>query len=681
MHAMADREKAAEEAERLRRQLRRHEHLYYVLDQPEITDAEFDALMNRLRELESEHPKLVKPDSPTQRVGGAAREGFAKQRHSSPLRSLDNAYSEADLLAFDRRARDGLGLDVVDYVAELKLDGLSCVARYHRGRLALGLTRGDGENGEDVTENLRTVRSMPLMADAEGAPAGDFEVRGEIIMPRAAFLELNREREEEGLHLFANPRNAAAGSLRVLDSRITAARRLDFIAYYLLVDGQPWLPRQSETLARLQALGFKVNPDWKLCHGVAEALQFIAGWEMRREMLKFEIDGVVIKLDEVAAQQRLGFTSKFPRWAIAYKYAARQALTKLLDIEINVGRTGTLTPVAVLQPVPVGGVMVSRASLHNQEEIQRLDLRIGDEVRIERSGDVIPQVLEVIQAHRPRDAREFQMPKNCPACGAGVHQEPGEVALRCVNVNCPAKLKESLLHFARRGVMDIDGLGPALVDQLVERLQVHTIADIYTLNAEAVAKLEHMGEKSAAKLLSQIEASRQRGLDRVILSLGIRHVGERTARLLAEHYGSMDALMMAGAEELQTLEEIGPKIAMAIQDFFSENANRELIGRLKQYGVKMTGEQRPRRESLPLASLSFVLTGSLPHFTREQATTAIETAGGKVTSAISKKTNYVVAGEDPGSKLEKAKKLGIEILNETGFEQLLEGSRNRGKPI
>ena len=675
MHAMAaPAETVAQEIERLRRELRRHEHLYYVLDQPEITDAEFDALMNRLRELERLYPERVTPDSPTQRVGGAPREGFLRHPHSSPLRSLDNAYSEQDLLAFDRRVREGLGTDSVQYVLELKLDGLSTVARYRAGKFYLALTRGDGEFGEEVTENLRTIRSLPLEVPAREKMPPDFEVRGEVVMTRSAFENLNHERQREGLSLFANPRNAAAGSLRVLDSRITASRRLDFFAYYLLADGQPVLPRQSETLKRLQALGFKVNPEWKVCQGIHEAWSFIESWEARREKLKFEIDGVVIKLDDLAGQRRLGYTSKFPRWAIAYKYAARQAETELLGIEVQVGRTGALTPVAILKPVAVGGVMVSRASLHNQDEIERLGLRIGDWVKIERSGDVIPQVLEVVREKRPKHTREFHLPAACPVCGSNVHREPDEVVWRCLNADCPAKLKESLRHFARRGVMDIDGLGPALIDQLVDRLGVRTIADLYKLQSEQLQALEHMGEKSAAKLREQIEASRQRGLDRVILGLGIRHVGERTARLLANHFGSMDKLMSADQEQLQAIEEVGPQIALAIQNFFSEPSNQDLIARLKAAGLRMTAEpRRPPPRELPLSGLTFVLTGTLPHFTREEATAAIEAAGGKVAPSVSKKTSYIVAGEDPGSKLAKAQSLDIKILDESALRRLLDG--------
>ncbi len=673
MQAMTPPEESPKkEVHRLRRELQRHEYLYYVLDQPQISDQEFDAKMRRLRALEAQHPDLVEPDSPTQRVGGQPREGFVKHRHSSPLRSLDNAYSEDDLLAFDRRVREGLGAERVHYVVELKLDGLSTVARYRKGKFYLGLTRGDGEYGEDVTENLRTIRSLPLETQSrrEKMPE-EFEVRGEVVMPRAAFEILNRERERAGLSLFANPRNAAAGSLRVLDSRITASRRLEFFAYYLLAGGQPMLPRQSLTLEHLRRLGFKVNPDWKVCHGAGEALQYIQNWEPRREQLKFEIDGAVLKLDEVEAQRKLGYTNKFPRWAIAYKYAARQAETELLDIEVQVGRTGALTPVAVLKPVAVGGVMVARASLHNQDEIERLGLRIGDWVKIERSGDVIPQVLETVPDKRPQNAREFQMPRECPVCHSKVHREPGEVVWRCVNADCPAKLKESLLHFARRGVMDIDGLGPALVDQLVEQLGVRAIADIYDLTLDQLKSLEHMGEKSADNLLKQIAASRERGLDRVILSLGIRHVGERTARLLAERFGSMDALMHAGEEPLQAIEEIGPKIASSIQEFFSEKANRELIARLKKAGLQMQSKQPPRPQEQPLAGLTFVLTGTLPQWTREQAAAAIEAAGGRVTSAVSKKTRYVVAGQDPGSKLEKARQLGVAIIDEAELKRLL----------
>jgi DNA ligase (NAD+) len=664
------------ELERLREAIRRHERLYYVEDAPEISDADFDALMARLAALEREHPEWVTPDSPTQRVGGAPRAGLAKARHSAPLLSLDNAYSRAELADFDRRVREGAGGAGVEYVAELKFDGLSMALRYEHGRFVQGLTRGDGETGEVVTENLRTLRSIPLaVGAAERAAAGlpaAFEVRGEVLMPRAAFQRLNQEREEEGEARFANPRNAAAGAVRVLDARITAARRLDFYAYALLAEGEALLASQSATLTALSRAGFKVGR-WRRCPDLDAAWAFIEQCERERETLPFEIDGVVLKVDEEAVRRKLGATSKFPRWAIAYKYAARQAVTRVNDIVMSVGRTGALTPTAWLEPVVVGGVTVSRSTLHNLDEIERLGVRVGDSVRIERSGDVIPKVLEVVQ-DLPRGPEPYRAPTHCPVCGSGVHREPGEVILRCVNPNCPAQLQQSLHHFARRGVMNIGGLGPALIEQLTTSGMVRDLADLYEkLDAAKLAGLERMGEKSAQNLMAEIERSRANPLWRLIYGLGIRFVGERTAQLLAEHFGSMEALMRASEGELEQVEEVGPRIAASIRIFFSEAANRELVRRLRAAGLDP--RQEPRAPSAPqtLAGKKLVLTGTLPHFSREEMKARIEAAGGKVTGSVSAKTDYVVAGEEAGGKLDKARALGIAVLDEAGIEALLEG--------
>jgi DNA ligase (NAD+) len=655
----------AREIEALREELRRHEHLYYVLDRPEITDAEYDVRMRRLQQLEAEHPELADPDSPSQRVGGKPREGFVKVRHSSSMLSLDNALNEGELREFDARVRDLLGGAPFRYVTELKLDGLSMAAHYRGGRFVQAVTRGDGSVGEDVTENARTIRSLPLRADSKYEA---FEVRGETVMNRRAFERLNAEREDRGLSRFANPRNAAAGSLRVLEPQITASRRLDYYTYFLIVAGRPALPSQWETLEELARLGFKVNENRKLCGDIGEVLAFCAEWEASRDALPYEIDGVVVKVDSLAQQRQLGFTAKAPRWAIAYKYPARQAVTMVEGIDVQVGRTGALTPVAHLQPVEVGGVTVSRATLHNEDEIERLGLQVGDEVVIERSGDVIPRVVRVHSQGSYR--KPFHMPAKCPVCGGTVVREEGESASRCINTNCSARLKESILHFASRGVMNIDGMGEALVDQLVDRGMVQSVADIYDLTLEKLLSLERMGKKSAGNVLRNIENSKKAGLDRLLAALGIRFVGARTARFLAESFGALDAISTAGIEELQEAEEVGPKVAESIFQFFREPRNQELVDRLRAAGLQFFAQStRPR--SGPFKGLVFVLTGTLPNLSREEATRLIENRGGKVSAAVSKKTSFVVAGEDAGSKLAKAQQLGVPTLDEARFLEMV----------
>jgi DNA ligase (NAD+) len=656
---------ARKEIERLRKEIRRHEYLYYVLDQPEITDAEYDELMRRLKKLEEAHPEWVTPDSPTQRVGGKPREGFVKVRHSSPMLSLDNALNEAELRDFDRRVRELLGGAPCRYVAELKLDGLSMAVHYRDGILAQAVTRGDGIEGEDVTENARTIRSLPLRVK-DGLRT--FEARGEVILNRRAFERLNQEREAEGLPRFANPRNAAAGSIRVLEPAITAARRLDYYAYFLLVNGEPYPATQWEALETLEKLGFKVNPHRRRCSTFDELLEFCRHWQQRREELPYETDGVVVKVDSVEQQRRLGWTAKAPRWAIAFKFPAQQEKTEVLNIEAQVGRTGVLTPVAHLKPVQVGGVTVSRATLHNEEEIERLGVQIGDTVLVERSGDVIPKVVRVVAQGANR--RPFRMPERCPVCGGKVVRQEGEVASRCINTNCPARLKESILHFASRNVMDIDGLGEALVDQLVERKLVRSVADLYQLRPEQLMELERMGKKSSEKLVANIEASKRQPLPRVIAGLGIPFVGDRTAQFLAETFGSLDAIAAADEETLQHAEEVGPKVARSIRQFFQEERNRELVERLRQAGLNFHHE-RVERKGGPLEGKVFVLTGTLPHWTREEAKARIEAAGGKVTSSVSKNTDYVVAGAEPGSKLAKARELGIPVIGEAELQRML----------
>lgn len=649
------------EMERLREELRRHERLYYVLDQPEVSDAEYDALMRRLQALEEAHPERITPDSPTRRVGGAPREGFVKVAHSEPMLSLDNALNEGELREFDRRVRDLLAGEPYRYVAEVKLDGLSMAARYENGVLARAITRGDGIEGEDVTENAHTIRSLPQRA--RGGPA-NFEVRGEVVMDRAAFERLNAERDQQGLPRYANPRNSAAGSLRVLEPRITAARRLHFFAYFFL----PPCDSHWESLETLAKLGFKVEGHRRLCASLDELIEFCRECEAKRNDLPYEIDGVVAKVDSLAQQRALGWTAKAPRWAIAFKFPPRRVQTVLRQIRVQVGRTGALTPVADLDPVIVGGVVVSTATMHNQDEIERLDAWIGDTVLIERAGDVIPKVVQVVWP--AQDRRPFQMPTHCPVCGGDVVREVGEVASRCVNTNCPARLKESILHFAARGVMDIDGMGDALVDQLVDKGLVKSVADLYKLTAADLIPLERMAEKSAGKVIENIQRSKKRPLARVLNGLGIPFVGERTAQILADTFGSLDVIREADADTLQQAEEVGPKVAASIRHFFGEPRNLELVERLRQAGLKFTQETR-RKPDGPLEGKTFVLTGTLPSMPREEAKARIEAAGGKVTASVSKKTDYVVAGEEAGSKLDKARTLGVRILNEAELLELM----------
>jgi DNA ligase (NAD+) len=670
MSAARDLEK---KAEALRDKIRHHEYLYFVLDQPEISDQDFDKLTKQLKDLEAEHPELITPDSPTQRVGGKPREGFVKVRHSSPMLSLDNTYNEEELRAWERRVHELSGRKDVDYVCELKLDGMSLALTYEDGRLDRGVTRGDGTTGEDVTLNVRTVRSIPLSIDKDklkkaGIPP-DFEVRGELLMPTAAFKKLNEERERVGLATFANPRNFTAGTVRQLDANITAQRRLDFFPYILLVNGRTYFDRHWDTLTALDKAGFKVNQNRKLVHSMEEVWGFIGQWEGKRESLPYEIDGIVVKVDRTALQDELGFTGKAPRWAIAYKYAARAGITKLEDIRVQVGRTGKLTPVAMLAPVSIGGTTVRNATLHNMDEIERLGVKIGDWVQVERGGDVIPKVAKVIDdKDHPRGTKQFHMPEACPVCGTKVVRTEGEVDYRCVNANCPAKLMGTILHFASRGVMNIDGMGEALVAQLLEKGLVKNVADIYDLSKKDLLSLERFADKSAQNILDEIENSKQLPLERVIYGLGIRMVGERTAQFLAEHFGSMEALAGASVEELQGVNEVGPKIAESIAEFFSVKANKELVKRLRDAGLTMQGEKKER--GTKLAGKTFVLTGTLAHFTRDEAKRLIEDAGGKVTGSVSKKTDYVVAGADAGSKLDKARELNVPVIDEKEMEKL-----------
>ncbi|HKE23163.1 MAG TPA: NAD-dependent DNA ligase LigA [Bryobacteraceae bacterium] len=658
--------------QKLRDEIRRHEHLYHVLDSPEITDADFDLLMQELKQLEAAHPELITPDSPSQRVGGKPREGFRKVAHSRPMLSLDNAFSEDELRNWDRRVRELAGAAKIEYVCELKLDGMSLALTYLKGALARGVTRGDGSVGEDVTSNVRTMRTVPLSVSAAalkkaGVPE-DFEVRGEVIMPLAAFERMNEDRQAQGLAKFANPRNAAAGTIRVLEPNIVAQRRLDFFSYFLLVNSHPFPEHHSDSLKALETLGFKVNSHHVLAHDLEEVLKFIAEGEQMRDKLPYEIDGVVIKVNSTRLQDRLGFTGKAPRWAIAYKYTARSGTTQVEGIHVQVGRTGKLTPVAALKPVSIGGTTVSRATLHNQDEIERLGVRIGDWVVVERGGDVIPKVVKVIEdEHHPRGHEKFQMPERCPVCGGHVVRVEGEADHRCVNANCPAKLRESILHFAARSVMNIEGMGEVMVNQLADGKLVSDIADIYELTKAKLLTLERVGDKSAENLLREIADSRKLPLERVIYGLGIRFVGERTAEFLSEHFGSMDALMNASQEELQDVNEVGPRIAASIHEFFAEPRNRKLVDRLRKY-LTFTGKKRERGTAL--AGKVFVITGTLANYSRDAAKKLVEDAGGKVSGSVSKKTDYVVAGDEPGSKLDKARELGVPVIDEKEMEKL-----------
>ena len=705
-----------QELQDLRDELRHHEYLYYVEDSPELTDAQYDALMNKLKKMEAEHPELVTPDSPSQRVGGKPKDGFVKMPHSRPMLSLDNAYNEEELRAWEQRVRDALpSTEKVRYVCELKLDGLSLALHYGAGahgakdgraHLERGLTRGDGSIGEDVTTNVRTIRSVPLSVSAArlkavGLPQS-FEVRGEVVLPQTAFEKMNEEREAAGMTPAANPRSAAAGTIRTLEPNIVAQRRLDLYAYFLLQDGETLLPTQSETLEALRKAGFRVNQHARPVKNIDEVIAFIADAEPLRDTLGYEIDGVVVKVDATAQQRRLGFTGKAPRWAIAYKFAARAGITKLEDVLFQVGRTGKVTPVAALAPVSIGGTTVTRATLHNADEIERLGVRIGDFVSVERGGDVIPKIVEVVEdkAH-PRGKREIVFPEKCPICRSPLMKLEGEVDWRCVNNSCPARVREELLHWSARGVMNIEGLGDAMVAQLLgqsaelggkieqkvteegapvvtRKPLIHTIGDLYRLRPEQLLNLERVGEKTADALLAQIERSKEAGLARVLLGLGIRFVGERTAQLLAERFGSMEELMRAArqepekaAEELESVNEVGPKVAQAIIEFFAVDKNVQLVKDLESLKLKMTAEKRVTTTTLE--GLTFVLTGTLPNLTREEAKERIEAAGGRVSGSVSKKTSYLVAGEEAGSKLDKATSLGVKVVDEVGLLELLDG--------
>jgi len=661
----------------LRAEIEHHNYLYYMQDEPAIPDAEYDKLFRELQALEAQHPELLSVDSPTRRVGGAPLKSFAEVQHSTPMLSLNNAFSDEEVRAFDARIREGLGVQTVEYAVEPKFDGLAINLSYRQGVFVQGATRGDGSTGEDVSENLRTVRAIPLrLQDASGATiVTDIEVRGEVLMFNRDFDKLNAQQRANGDKEFVNPRNAAAGSLRQLDSRITASRRLSFFAYGIgRCEGLTLPAQHDQQMVWLQQRGVPVAEQRRVVHGVEGLLDFYREIGTKRAALPFAIDGVVYKVNDIALQQRLGFVARAPRFAIAHKFPAEEAMTTLLDIDVQVGRTGVLTPVARLAPVFVGGVTVTNATLHNEDEIRRKDVRIGDTVIVRRAGDVIPEVARVVLERRPLDVREFVMPKVCPVCGSHVTRQADEAASRCSGgLFCPAQRKQALLHFASRRAMNIDGLGDKLVEQLVDAGLVHTSADLYQIGMSAIANLERMGEKSAIKLLDAIEHSKHTTLARFIFALGIRNVGEATAKDMAMHFGTLDNLLTADVERLQRVRDVGPVVAQSMVDFLSEAHNREIIKQLRSLGVQWDEHEPQADKILPFSGKTFVLTGTLPTLSREQAKEMLEALGAKVSGSVSKKTDYVVAGAEAGGKLEKALALHVAVLSEDELLILING--------
>ncbi|HEX8264644.1 MAG TPA: NAD-dependent DNA ligase LigA [Pyrinomonadaceae bacterium] len=659
-----------EKIERLRAEVNHHNELYYQHSAPEISDAEFDALLKHLQELEDAHPEFVTPDSPTQRVGGKA-EGFEPFTHRVPLMSLDNSYDIEDLRRFDERCRRLADGRKLDYVAELKIDGLSLALHYENGFFAAGATRGDGQTGDNITSNARTIRSIPLkLKDAQ--ISSNVEVRGEAYLSRSNFKRLNEELAESGAKTFANPRNAASGTIRLLDSRLVKQRKLDFFPYDVLAGAAKMFPTHWQIFEFLETVGFTVNPNRALCENINEVIEFCNRMESLRDDLDYEIDGVVVKVNSTALQDEFGATNKSPRWAIAYKYPARQATTKLHSIHVQIGRTGALTPVAYLEPTLLAGTVVSRASLHNEDEIKRLDVRLGDYVLIEKSGEIIPQVLQVVASRRTGDEQIYEFPRNCPVCETTVVRPEGEAVTRCPNYDCPARVKERILYFASRKAMDIEGLGKAVVEQFYATGLVKDVADIYSLTHEQIAALERKAEKSATNLINQIEASKTRELRRLIFALGIENVGERYARIFANHFRSIDNLAAATVSELDDISDVGLTVALSVHDWFANPRNQDLIARLKAAGVKTELEtQTAVATNENFAGKTFVLTGKLETLTRDEAARLIEERGGRVSSSVSKKTDFVLAGEDAGSKLDKAKALGVAVIDERRFNEML----------
>lgn len=662
--------------ERLRAEIRRHDHLYFVLGAPEITDQQYDALVRELRELEAAHPELVTPDSPTQRVGERPLEGFAHVRHAVPMLSIDNTYSPEELREFDARVRKGLGDEAYEYLVDPKVDGVAVALRYERGRLVQGATRGDGVTGDDITQNLRTVRSIPLRLEGRDVPRV-LEVRGEVYWPRADFNAANRRRQAAGEEPFANPRNATAGTLKQLDARIVAQRRLAFVAHGFGQIDPP--PAEDATHAewnrRLRDWGVPVSPHSRVCRDIAEVVAFVAEWDARRRQLDYDTDGLVVKVNRFDQRRRLGATSKAPRWCIAYKYAAEQAASRLLSVDFQVGKLGTITPVANLEPVRLAGTTVRRASLHNFDQVRRLDLHLGDTVTVEKAGEIIPQVVAVDASRRPPDARPIRPPQRCPECRGEVAQDEGGVYLRCLNPACPAQVVERLRFFCARDQMDIEGAGIKLIETLVRHGLVRTYADLYRLaeRRDELVELERLGAKSVDNLLAAIEESKRRPLARLLAALGIRHVGTNTAELLAEHFGSLEALQAADEEALQEVEGIGPEVARSVRQWLSSAAGRKTIAELAAVGVNLRQPRARRAAAGPLAGKTVVVTGTLANHSRAQIEALIRKHGGKPAGSVSRKTDYVVAGEAPGSKLEKARALGVPVLTEQEFERLLAG--------
>lgn len=665
-------EKAGAMATELKRKINYHNHRYYVLDSPEVSDREYDELLRQLIVVEAAYPALVTTDSPTMRVGGAAAEGFSRVAHLSAMLSLGNAFSADELRAFDARVRGSLDSVAVEYVVELKIDGLAINLLYENGRLSRAATRGDGQFGEDVTGNVRTIRSVPLALAGVTPLPPLLEVRGEVFMPRREFDRLNKRRQEAGEMLFANPRNAAAGSLRQLDPRVTAERSLDIFVYGLGAREGVQLSSHGGTLEYLSRLGLKVNPYYRIFNTIEAVIAYCEGWEEKRAELPYDTDGLVIKLNSIAGQEALGSTAKDPRWAIAFKFPAEQAVTEVEDIFVRVGRTGVLTPTAILKPVSLAGSTVSRATLHNADYIRDKDIRIGDTVIIHKAGEIIPEVVAVIASRRSGSERQFQMPDECPECGGAVVRQQGEAAHKCTNPDCPALQREGLIHFVSRDAMNIEGLGPAVLGLLFDARLVGDVADLYGLREDDVAGLERMGAKSAQNLLAAIDGSRQAGLARLLFGLGIRYVGVKAAGILARNFGDVDAIASASFDELTALEEIGPKIAESVVAYFADESNLALIEKLKAAGVKTSEERVPVMENVSFKGKTFVLTGTLAGFTRSEAAALIERRGGKVSGSVSKKTDFVVAGEEAGSKLDKARDLGVKIMAEAEFAAMLE---------
>ncbi|MBI5701280.1 NAD-dependent DNA ligase LigA [Candidatus Saganbacteria bacterium] len=659
-----DKAQAKKQIDLIREQIRKHNYLYYVLDKPEISDSEYDRYFRQLRDLEGRHPELITPDSPTQRVGGAPLKSFNTVKHKTPLLSLDNAMSIEELEEFDKRVREGLNKDKVEYDCELKIDGLAVTMIYKKGKFEIGSTRGDGIHGEDITYNLKTVKSIPLILNE---PI-DIEVRGEVYLPYDDFIKLNEEREANEEAKFANPRNAAAGSLRQLDPSITAERPLDFFCYYAI------LPRgkvktQYETLQHVEKLGIKINPNTKVCNGIEEVKKYIEHFESSREKLNYEIDGIVIKVNNLAFQEKLGFTSRAPRFAIAFKYPPMQAVTIIEDIQVQVGRTGAITPVAHLKPIHLAGVVVKRATLHNEDELKRKGIKIGDHVVVQRAGEVIPEVVKVVKEKRSGHEKEFNMPKKCPVCHADLFRPEGEAVTRCINAACPAQVKERIRHFTTREAMDMEHVGPAIIDQMVEKKIIKNVADLYSLKKGDVLKLERFADKSAQNIMDSIEESKDRPLDRLIYALGIRLVGRHIASLIAEHYENIEELFDVGADKLKKIAGVGPKVAESIALFFSQKDNRHLIERLKASGVRTEAEKKHGPQ--PFRGKTFVFTGGLATMTRPDAEELVRSLGGHPSSSVSKETDYVVAGSDPGSKYDKALKFGVKTITEKEFKSLI----------